>query len=56
MTADYNGWADSREEEREGLDVFEDLGKYDDYEGWPEGSCGPEYFLNKGVNRRDEEG
>lgn len=51
----YNGYCDENEDEREGEDVFEDLGKYDAYEGWPEDSCGPEYFLNKGLNRRTEE-
>jgi hypothetical protein len=48
----YNGWMDEREDEREGEDAFEDLGKYDAFEGWPEDTVGPEYWLNKGLNRR----
>jgi hypothetical protein len=51
VTADYNGYNDEREEEREALDVFDDLGKYDEFEGWPEGSVGPEYWLMKGIHR-----
>ena len=41
------GWEDSPEDEREGLDVFNDLGKYDAYEGWPEETAGAEYWLYK---------
>jgi hypothetical protein len=57
MTADYNGWSDSPEDEREELDAFEqgDAGKYDAFEGWPADTCGPEYWLNKGLNRRRKE-
>jgi hypothetical protein len=50
--ADYNGWNDAPEDEREEMDAFEDLGKYDAFEGWPEDTVGPEYWLNKGLNRR----
>ena len=54
MGGDWNGWNDSREEEREGLDAFDaaDMGKYDTFEGWPEDTAGPEYWLLKGIHRR----
>jgi hypothetical protein len=32
-----------------------EAGKYDAYEGWPENASGPEYWLNKGLNRRRKE-
>lgn len=41
MTADYNGWADMPEDEAE------ELGKLDEWEGWPEELSGPEYWLHK---------
>lgn len=50
MVADQNGWFDAPEWERE-AEIPDDLGKYDEYEGWPEDSCGPEYWLH----RRDAE-
>jgi hypothetical protein len=48
-SADANGWNDCPEDEREGLDIFADgeAGKYDLYEGWPEGTPPSEYWLYK---------
>jgi hypothetical protein len=53
----YNGYCDDEEDEREGEDLFMqgEAGKYDAYEGWPENASGPEYWLNKGLNRRRKE-
>lgn len=52
MTADYNGWADAREDEREGLEQWEaaseDSWRGDQHlEDWPESLAGPEYWLYK---------
>jgi hypothetical protein len=53
--ADYNGWADVPEDEREDLEVFEagELGKRDEWEDWGEDEAGPLYWLYK---RADETG
>ena len=55
MSPSYNGWSDDAEDEREALAEFEagELGKLDEYEGWPEDMSGPEYWLNR---RATEEG
>jgi hypothetical protein len=53
VTADFNGWQDSKEEERE-AEIPDDLGRYDTYEGWPEESSGPEYWLHKRDAERGE--
>ena len=51
------GWQDDNEEEREALAEFEagELGKLDEWEGWPEDQSGPEYWLNRGLHRTEED-
>lgn len=62
MSADYNGFNDDREEEREalfGLPCDDDSWRGTEHpdgeeEEWPESECSAEYWIYKRI--RDEEG
>lgn len=53
MSPGQNGYQDDPEDETEMLGAFEDMGKYDEWEGWPEDMAGPVYWLYKGLMEKE---